>query len=105
MHFSPLNDHHFKHVFDCLSLVCFRGKDNENSKYFLLYCPLFGVLCGDFLDQLSDVPGLDITSINNMDDDTLCHRLLVGDPSLGTIENRVIVEATISFIKNSGRFD
>ena len=41
----------------------------------------------------------------NMDDDALCHRLLFGDPSLGTIENRVILEATISFIKNSGRFD
>ena len=27
------------------------------------------------------------------------------DPPLGTIENRVIPEATISFIKNSGRSD
>ena len=48
---------------------------------------------------------LQFASISNMDDDTLCHRLFFGDPSLGTIENRVILEATISFIKNSGRFD
>ena len=34
--------------------------------------------------------------------DYYCHRLLFGDPSLGTIENRVILEATISFIRNSG---
>ena len=40
-----------------------------------------------------------------MDNDTLCPRLLFGDPSLGTIENRVILEATILFIKNSGLFD
>ena len=53
----------------------------------------------DLFDQFSDVPGLDVTSINDMDEDTLCHRLLFGDPSLGTIENRVILEATISFIK------
>ena len=29
----------------------------------------------DLFDQLSDVPVLDINSINNMDNDTLCHRL------------------------------
>ena len=39
-------------------------------------------------DQLFDVLGLDIASISGMDDDTLCHRLLFGDPSLGTIENK-----------------
>ena len=32
-------------------------------------------------------------------------RYLFGDQSLGTIENRVILDATISFLKNSGRFD
>ena len=48
--------------------------------------------------QLFDVLGLDITSISNMDDDTFCHRLLFRDPSLGTIEYRVMLEATISFI-------
>ena len=105
VHFSALNEHRFKHAFDCLSPVCFCGKDNENNKHFLLHCPLYDVLRGDLFDQLSDVPGLDIASISNMDDDTLCHRLLFGDPSLCTIENRVILEATISFIKNSVRFD
>ena len=66
---------------------------------FRLHWALYDVLRGDLFDQFSDVPGRDITSINNKDDDTLCHRLLFGDPSLGTIENRVIIEATISFIK------
>ena len=55
--------------------------------------------------NLSDFPGQDITSINNMYDDTLCHRLFFGDPALGTIENRVILEATSHSSKNSGRFD
>ena len=50
------------------------------------------VLRGDLFDQFYDVPGLDIASISNMDDDTLCHRVLFGDPSLGTIENRVKLE-------------
>ena len=84
---------------------CPCGNDNENNKHFLLHCPLYDTLRRDLFDQLSDVPGLDIASVNNMDDDTLCHRLLFGDQSLGTIENRVILDATISFLKNSGRFD
>ena len=103
--FSALNGHRFKHAFNCLSPVCPCGKDNENNKHFLLHCPLYDMLRRDLFDQLSDVPGLDIASVNNMDDDTLCHRLLFGDPSFGTIENRVILDATISFLKNSGRFD
>ena len=70
-----------------------------------MHCPLYDVIREDLFDQLSDVPGLDVASISNIDDDTLCHRLLFGNPSLGTIENRVKLEATISFIKNSCRFD
>ena len=105
VHYSALNEHRFKHAFDCLNPLCFCGKDNENNKHFLLHCPLYNVLPRDLFDQLSDVPGLDVVSISNMDDDTLCHRHLFRDPSLGTIEDRVILEATISFMKNSGRFD
>ena len=35
-----------------------------------------GRLRRDLFDQLSDVPGLDIASIDNIDDDTLYYRLL-----------------------------
>ena len=69
-----------------------------SKKHFLLHCPLYDELRIDLFDQLSEVPGLDVASISNMDDGTLCHRLLFGDPSLGTNENRMILEATISFI-------
>ena len=103
--FSALNDHCFIHAFNCLGPVCPCGKDNENNKHFLLHCPLYDILCRDLFDQLSDVSGLDIASINNMDEDTLCHRVVFGDPSFVTIEHRVILDATISFLNNSGRFD
>ena len=89
MHFSFLNKDHFKHAFDCRIPVCSCGGENENSKNFLLQCPLYDVLRRDLFDQLSDVPGLDIASINS-NDDTLCHQLLFGDPSLVTVENRVM---------------
>ena len=71
--FSALNEHSFQHAFNCLSPVCPCGNDNENNKHFLLHCPLYDILRRDLFDQLSDVPGLDIASVNNMDDDTLCH--------------------------------
>ena len=51
----------------------FCGEYNEYNKHFLLHCPLYDVLFGDLFDQLSDVSSLDITSFNNVDDDTLCH--------------------------------
>ena len=105
MQFSALNEHRFKHAFNYLSPVCHCGKDNENNKNFLLHCPQYDILRRELFVQLSDVPGLDIASVNNIDNDTLCHRLLFGDPSFGTIENRVILDATISFLNNSGRFD
>ena len=38
-------------------------------------------------------------SVNNMDDDNLCQPLLFVNPSLRTIENRQILERTISFLK------
>ena len=89
MHFSVLNEDHFKHAFECLITVSSCGKENENSKNFL-HCLLLCVLFTYLFDQLSDAPGLVIASINNMDDDTLCHRLMLGDPSSVTIESRVM---------------
>ena len=57
-------------------------------------CDLFG--------QLSEIPGLDIS---NYDSKSLCALLLYGSPLLNIIANRIIMEATISFIKETKRFD
>ena len=40
---------------------------------FYLHCPLYDALLRDLFDKLSAVPGPEITSINNVDADTLCH--------------------------------
>ena len=50
VHFSALNEHRFKHAFDCLSPLCFCGKENENNKHFLLRCPLYNVLRRNLFD-------------------------------------------------------
>ena len=52
--------------------------------------------------QLSEIPGLDLT---NMDSKALCELLLYGSPQLTIIDNRKILEATMSFIERSMRLD
>ena len=48
------------------------------------------------------IPGLDI---NKLDSDALCSLLLFGSKDLNLVENRIIIEATISFINATKRFD
>ena len=40
-----------------------------------------------------------------MNSKDLCNSLLYGNPNESTFANRIILEATISFIKTSERFD
>ena len=102
LQFSPLNEHKFRHNFDCLSPVCICGKEKEDNEHFLLHCPLYDIMRCDLFGQLSEIPGLDIS---NYDSKSLCTLLLYGSPLLNIIANRIIMEATISFIKETKRFD
>ena len=63
--------------------------------------PQFTAQRQDLLGQVSDV-GYDVASMNSKD---LCHLLLYGNPNESTFANSIILEATISFIKTSGRFN
>ena len=68
---------------------------------YLLNCPQFTTQRQDLLGQVSDV-GYDVASMNSKD---LCHLLLYGNPNESTFANRIILEATISFSKTTGRFN
>ena len=50
--FSPLNEHRFRHNFDCLSPLCVCGIGNEDNEHFLLHCPLFDNARRDLFGQL-----------------------------------------------------
>ena len=56
----------------------------------------------DLLRKLSDIPGLDITKLHAK---TLYKLLLYGNPHFNVVENRVILEATISFIESTKRLN
>ena len=95
--FSALNEHRY-----CVSPLCLCGIGNDDNAHFLLHCHRFHEMRIDLLGQLSEIPGLDLT---NMDSKALCELLLYGSPQLTIIDNRIILEATISFINKSMRLD
>ena len=72
----------------------------EDTEHYLLHCPQFSTLRQTLLGQISDV-GFDISDMSTTD---LCCLLLYGRPNGSTYINRIILEATISFIKSSKRF-
>ena len=77
------------------------GRGIEDNKHFLLHCDQFDLMRRDLFHQLN-IPGLDI---NKLDADALCTLLLFGTKDLNLVENRIIIEATISFINATKRFD
>ena len=101
VNFSVLNEHRFRHNFDCSSPTCMCGRGIEDNKHFLLHCDQFDLMRRDLFRQLN-IPGLDI---NKLDSDALCTLLLFGTKDLNLVENRIIIEATISFINATKRFD
>ena len=100
LNFSGLNAHRIRHNFECLDPVCLCGIANEDSEYFLLQCPLFEEARRDLLTSLSDISGLDIAGL---DPQSLSHLVLFGNSDLTLIANRMIMEATINYIKTTKR--
>ena len=100
--FSDLKEHRFSHAFDCLTPVCICGLANEDNEHFLLHCPQYRAFRVDLIGRISDIPGIDLTCL---DDRSLCSLLLYGNPRCSVLENSIVIEATISFMKNTGRFD
>ena len=101
LHFSALNEHRFRHAFDCITPVCICGLANEDNEHFFLHCPLYHGLRVDLFDQISDIPGIDLTYF---DESSLCNLLLYGNPSCTEIHNSIIIESTITYINATGRF-
>ncbi len=101
LNFSALNEHRFRHNFDCLNPICSCGTGKEDNEHYLLHCPEFDLMRADLFGHLSEIPALDI---NDMDTTALCNLLLYGSSHLNIISNRMIMDATILYIKTTQRF-
>ena len=79
---------------------CSFWHSNERSDFFL-NCQQFDLIRTDLFGQLSELPALDL---NDMNTKALCRLLLYGSPYLNIITNRMIMDATILYIKATQRF-
>ena len=82
--------------------MCVCRTRTEDNEHFLLHYPLYSILRQDLFDQLSDIDGFNVADLNPKE---LRPLLLFGDQTLGTVANRIILEATISLIKASARLN
>ena len=71
---------------------------NESNEHFLLHCPLFDKSCRDLFCHPGDIPPLDLSVLDN---EALCNLSLFRDEELNIVSNRMIQEATISFIEKN----
>ena len=86
--------------FNITLCVCLTGK--EENEHFLLNCRLYSIMRQDLFNQLSDIDGFNVADVNLRE---LCPLLLFDDQTLGIVVNRIILEATISFIKAPERLN
>ena len=98
--FSDLNEHKFRHNFDCVSPMCDCGQANEDNEHFLLHCPLYDNIRQDLFGHLEDILEF---SVSRMDSNSLCNLLLFGKPELGASVNKLIIEETNHFLENTKR--
>ena len=83
--FSDLNEHKFRHNFDCLSPICDCGKANEDNEHFLLHCPLYDIIWQDLFGQLENILDFNVSDMNSK---SLCNLLLFGKPDLDVSVNK-----------------
>ena len=102
---SRLNFHKFKHNFrDTVNPTCPTNDGIEDTEHFLLLCPSFDVRRRHLLAGVS-VLLQQFVEINSLPNEVLVQILLYGDKNLSNEINKSILELTLVFIHNAGRFD
>ena len=99
---SSLKAHKFRHKFgDTPNPTCSCGTAAESTQHFLLHCPIFATHREKLFQDIN--PLIRQTRIIPADQD-FYKVLLYGNNSLAIHENKAILEATLTFINDSGRF-
>ena len=98
--FSDLHEHRFRHNF-FVTPVCMCNKDDETTEHYLLRCCLHRLHHVALLENVSIILKFDVSTPSERD---LCLLLLYGDDNINEYSNRSLLEWTIKFIHDSGRF-
>ena len=100
---NDLRVHRLRHGFrNCPSALCACGTADESTSHFLLRCPRFS---SQRTDLYSKIRSLDSgSSFFSLSLDDFTSVLLYGMKKLTADNNKLILEATIDFIRKSKRF-
>ena len=99
--FSHLNEHRFRHNFqECINPLCSCSLETENTSHYLLHCHHFSQNRINLMNSVNSV----FENFDILSDNIKTNVLLYGDPRLDGESNKIILEATISYIKTSERF-
>ena len=98
--FSDLCEHRFRHNF-FVTPVCMCNEDDETAEHYLLRCRLHRLHRVALLENVSIILKFDVSTLSERD---LCLLLLYGDYNMNEYSNRSLLESTIKFIHDSGRF-
>ena len=99
--FSYLRMYRFNHNFNCSDPSCKCGIEEESTEHYLLRCPRFAPSRAALLRRVSDTVNPEILNLPHVH---LYQVLLYGSRVYNAITNKLILEATIRFIKESNRF-
>ena len=64
--FSDLNEHKFRHNFDCLSPMCECGMANEDNEHLLLNCPLHDNIRQDLFGHLENILEFNVSDMDSI---------------------------------------
>ena len=99
--FSDLRYHRYRHNFHCTSPTCLCQTGIEDNEHFLLHCPRFSLQRRPLLQLASNSADVDIMRLSSNE---LTNVLLYGYSKFTVLMNRTIIEATLKYIKSTGRF-
>ena len=99
---SPLKYHKWKHNFiDIFTEICTCNTDVENTKHYLLDCPLFAIQRISLMTQVRSI--LQKNNLRNKENDPNLY--LYGDSSFNIYDNKKILLSTIKYLKETKRFE
>ena len=102
---SALKSHKKNHSFiDTPSDVCHCGTGVESTDHYLLVCPLFTGQRDHLLSTVSPVLNSKIENFDSLDNAVKTQILLYGNEQLSFLDNKLVLNATIDFIRSTGRF-
>ena len=99
--FSHLNEYRFRHNFqDCMNPLCSCSLESEDTSHYLLQCHHFSQYSTDLMNSVKSI----LENFESLSDNVKKDILLYGDSRLDGNKNKIILEATLTYIKSTDRF-